>query len=196
MAGGRGAATSAAIEDAALDLALDLGYDNVTVDMICERVGVSQRTFFNHFPAKDEALLGRDKPQLDERAARRFVLADGPLLLDALELVQLPEGEGTPRRMADRMRVVSTSPQLLVRQMERLAAVENEITEVIALRLQHHSPDTPADDIEREASLTTHLLVGVIRWAAMHMEDGSSETAAFAIAVDRARDILRRTVSG
>ena len=77
MSSSRAAATKTAIEDAALDLALERGYEQVTVDMICEQVGVTQRTFFNHFPTKDDALLGRDLPQIDERAARQFIIARG-----------------------------------------------------------------------------------------------------------------------
>ena len=62
MTGQRARATADAIESAALDLVLDRGYNQVTVDLICDVAGVSQRTFFNHFPTKDDAMLGRDRP--------------------------------------------------------------------------------------------------------------------------------------
>ncbi|MDN6246172.1 MAG: TetR/AcrR family transcriptional regulator, partial [Corynebacterium casei] len=43
MTSPRAEATKTAIEAAALDLALERGYEQVTVDMICEQVGVTQR---------------------------------------------------------------------------------------------------------------------------------------------------------
>lgn len=51
-------ATRAAIERAAITLVGELGYDNVTVALVCERADVSQGTFFNYFPTKDAAIVG------------------------------------------------------------------------------------------------------------------------------------------
>lgn len=45
------------IRTAALDLALEHGLDNVTVEMITDVAGVSRRTFFNYFNAKEDALV-------------------------------------------------------------------------------------------------------------------------------------------
>ncbi len=200
MAGERAALTAAAIEDAALDLALELGYDSVTVDMICERVGVSQRTFFNRFPTKDDAILGRTKPKLDERAARRFILGSGPILSDAFDLVQIPQDGTAPRRVPERMRIVATSPQLLTRQRKRMSAIEGEITEVIALRLEHERPEASEPERHREASLITHLLMGAIHWATMQLEgdtfidpgDDDRETRHITAALAQAREMLPR----
>lgn len=194
MRGSRAAATATAIEEAALDLALDRGYDQVTVDLICERVGVSQRTFFNHFPTKDDALLGRDRPQVDERAARRFVVSDGPLLLDALTLVELPTEGGSHHRIADRMRVISSSPSLLNRQMGRIAAIDEEITEIIALRLRHQHPDQSEQDLADEASLSTHVLAGVLRWIGSHTEGEGSSPEVFGRTAARARHTLHEVL--
>lgn len=43
---------------AALELVAESGLDSVTVEMIAERAGVSPRTFFNHWGAKESAVLG------------------------------------------------------------------------------------------------------------------------------------------
>src|SRR6187431_649524 len=37
----------------AIRLFQELGFDNVSVEMICESVGVSRATFFNYFPQKE-----------------------------------------------------------------------------------------------------------------------------------------------
>ena len=58
-------ATRAAIERAAIALVGELGYDSVTVALICERADVSQGTFFNYFPTKDAAIVGIGVYDLD-----------------------------------------------------------------------------------------------------------------------------------
>lgn len=58
-------ATRAAIERAAIALVGELGYDSVTVALICERADVSQGTFFNYFPTKDAAIVGIGEYDLD-----------------------------------------------------------------------------------------------------------------------------------
>ncbi len=52
--------TRAALAAAALRLALEKGPDHVTVEEISEAADVSVRTFFNYFPHKEHAILGRD----------------------------------------------------------------------------------------------------------------------------------------
>jgi AcrR family transcriptional regulator len=171
----RGAAeTTAAIERAAVELVLEHGYDLVTVDMICEAAGVSQRTFFNHFKTKDAALLGVDLPTIDERAAREFIVSDGPLLAEAVGLIRIDPSRlpSDPGLMAERFRAISTHPALLARQMERLAAIEGELREIIALRLRQQSSADGADaasaaDLDAQAELITHMLAGVMRYVGM-----------------------------
>jgi AcrR family transcriptional regulator len=169
--------TNAAIERAAVELVLEHGYDQVTVDMICEAAGVSQRTFFNHFKTKDAALLGPELPTIDERAAREFIVSDGPLLAEAVGLVRVsPEQIPIDHRLiAERIRAVSTHPALLARQMERLSAIEGELREIIALRLRRQAADgadvagaaeTP-EVLESQAELITHMLAGVMRYVGM-----------------------------
>lgn len=193
MTSARAAATADAIENAALDLALEHGYDHVTVDLICDKVGISQRTFFNHFPTKDDVLLGRDHPEIDERAARRFILADGPLLVDALSLFALPSVKAS-RRLAERMRVISTSPALIVRQMERIGAIQDEMTEIVALRLNHQHPYLTEAVVKDQASMVTHLLAGFMRWVATRVDDIEATPEIFAELVEQGRQVLQHVL--
>ena len=57
--------TRAALTAAALRLALEKGPDNVTVEEIAEAADVSVRTFFNYFPHKEHAILGRNPEHLE-----------------------------------------------------------------------------------------------------------------------------------
>jgi len=162
--GRRGAATALAIEDAALDLVLEHGYDRVTVDMICRRAGISQRTFFNHFPAKEDAVLGGGGPVIDQRAARRFIVSRGPLLPDAVSLLSLRHNDRDQARLHDRMRAIASSPALLARQMERVGTLEAELREIISLRIENQNPRRSEADRADEAALVTQLLAGVLRF--------------------------------
>lgn len=193
MASVRGAATAAAIEEAALDLALDRGYERLTVDLICEAVGISQRTFFNHFPTKEDALLGQERPRIDERAARRFIVGTGPLLSEALGLIAPPAGGVPVSRLPDRMRVISSSPALLSAHLGRIAAIDAEVRELVVLRLGHQAPALDERRREEEAEMVSSLLGSVMRWVASSASRGDVRPE-FEAHVERARATLERVI--
>ena len=159
-------AKAAAIEEAAVDLVLENGYEAVTVDMICARAGVSQRTFFNHFKTKDMAVIGPGAPTVDERAARAFIVSTGPLLREATQLIRIDAGAMAedPTLLARRIRAVAANPVLMARQMERLEAIETELREIIALRLRTQYPDESPTELHEQAEIITHILAGVMRY--------------------------------
>ena len=57
-------ATREALHDAAVQLAVEQGFDRVTVEAIADRAGVSRRTFSNYFASKEEALFHGDADRL------------------------------------------------------------------------------------------------------------------------------------
>lgn len=157
---------AAAIERAATDLVLERGYDAVTVDMICELAGVSQRTFFNHFGTKDAALLGNTHPRIDDDAAASFIASDEPLLAGAARLVQVDPGEALhdPMYLARRIRAIGSSPKLMAHQLDRVAALDAQLEDVIRQRLERQFPNEPAADLAAQAGLLTHLVAGLLRY--------------------------------
>lgn len=162
VAKGRGERTADAIEKAALELVLEHGYADVTVAMISEAAGISQRTFFNHYPTKEDALLGRHMPRIDQSAARRFIVGTGPVLLDAIGIVTPPPMD-LPFSLEERMRVVTSHPDLLAAQMRRVFALEEELGEIIQLRVRTEHPDLPEEEVEPTAEMITSLIGGMIR---------------------------------
>ncbi|MDN5789474.1 MAG: TetR/AcrR family transcriptional regulator [Micrococcales bacterium] len=54
---GRRFETRAALQDAALELFADLGYEGTTTARIARRAGVSEMTLFRHFASKESLLL-------------------------------------------------------------------------------------------------------------------------------------------
>lgn len=155
----RGLATARRIESAAVRLAVADGLDGLTVDAICAEAGVGQRTFFHHFPTKEDALLGLDQPVLDEERVRAY-LGDPTVgvLSGAVGLVRLP----TPRAGADpelavaRLQLVAASPALYRRQSERLMPLLDEVRGLVLTKLRASSPE-PADaaTLELQADLVT-----------------------------------------
>lgn len=164
MTGPRARATADAIESAALDLVLERGYDNVTVDLICDAAGVSQRTFFNHFPTKDDAMLGRDRPSIDQHAARRFIIGNGPLISDALALIAPPDPDKPSSLLAARMRAIASSPALLAGHTGRITELDTELSEIITLRLENQRPDAEPREREADAAMVSLLIGAVMRW--------------------------------
>jgi AcrR family transcriptional regulator len=53
----KGMQTRQAIFDTAISLFAKRGYDKVTIDDICEKVGVTKGAFYNHFKSKDQIIL-------------------------------------------------------------------------------------------------------------------------------------------
>src|SRR5215210_5308354 len=66
------AATRHALQEHALRLFLDHGYDATTVESIAQAAGVSQMTFFRYFPTKEDVVLAGDyDPLLAELISSR-----------------------------------------------------------------------------------------------------------------------------
>lgn len=134
----RGRATVAAIEREALRLAMQGGVAALTVDQICAGVGISQRSFFNHFDSKDDALLGWALPRLsDERVAA--YLADGSVgvLTGAMGLVKIPrEFVDDPTLVMARLQLLMSTPALAERQTARLRPLAQQVEGVVLRKLE------------------------------------------------------------
>lgn len=126
------------LEEAALDLFAEHGYDQTTVAQIAERAGLTERTFYRHFADKREVLFGGG-PVLEEAlvAAVRGAPADAsPYDVVATALGQAAnylDGERraiAPRRQA----VIEAHPELRERELGKMASWARVLTESLRER--------------------------------------------------------------
>ena len=101
-------ATRTAITSAARALTSEKGLNGYTVEEVCEAAGISRRTFFNYFPAKEDAIIGHAEDDVPAEVIDEFVAggADSPagdisptLFRDLVRLsLRLAEDMTAPRR--------------------------------------------------------------------------------------------------
>jgi AcrR family transcriptional regulator len=106
--------TRARIAEAALGLFLSQGYAETTIDQIADAAGVSRRTVFHHFPAKESMILdhfaGRRDVALQRLQARP---ASEPALVSLHAVLRELCEQGYDRRLLAQIRaVLKTQPRL------------------------------------------------------------------------------------
>jgi AcrR family transcriptional regulator len=108
--------TRQALAAAALRLALEKGPDHVTVEEISEAADVSVRTFFNYFPHKEDAILGRDPEDLERALQRLREAPAGQSPLTTMRLLvsmALADLEDRQSEVSQRFGLIVQSPTLL-----------------------------------------------------------------------------------
>ncbi|MGY1822637.1 TetR/AcrR family transcriptional regulator [Geodermatophilus sp. SYSU D00079] len=147
--------TRAALAAATLQLAVERGWEHVTVEAIAAAADVSYRTFFNHFSAKEEALLFPSGPEQPRLSARVRAQPAGTPVLDAVRAAlheDLTELEADPGALRDWMTVVLATPSLIPRLVEMSSADERDMALAIAERTGQ----------DAEADLYPGLLAAVV----------------------------------
>lgn len=138
-------ATRTAITAAARTLTAASGVNGFTVEQVCERVGISRRTFFNYFPTKEDAILGHPSDDLPEDLVQRFVAGgadtapgrlSATLVRDFVELaVGMTERMAMSRaEMAQLKDAVSAEPRLIQKAMHGSQEAEQTFSAMIAAR--------------------------------------------------------------
>ena len=128
------------LQMAALELFSERGYDQTTASEIAARAGVTERTFFRHFPDKREVLFDG---QITLRAALTGAIAEAPEALQPMEIlyrafrsVEQALEDNRPFSVP-RQQVIASSPAL----QERELAKEAALTEDLVLALGHRGVD-------------------------------------------------------
>ncbi|QIP40343.1 transcriptional regulator, TetR family' [Rhodococcus erythropolis] len=149
-------ATRQLIEHTAVELVLDLGYDEVTVEKICEACNLSTRTFFNYFPTKDAAIGGLMLVVPSETTMLTLIgeHPDDPLrgALAVFEAAMQIVDE-RPDLLAHRRELFERHPTLLQQHLATFHDLEDTLTRILTRELSNrteyrrlHSDTAAADE--------------------------------------------------
>jgi len=164
------AAMLEALERAAVELAAEHGYDQVTVEMICEACLTSPRTFYNYLGSKEAAILGPRTPFASAEQVDRFVHERGPdVLVDFLTMVidSLTENPVDRELYQLRQRVIYTTPELSAKRLAIDGELERRYRQVIAARYRAAGRIEATDaELDDEAHMVIALARGVLTYTA------------------------------
>ncbi|GAA1952725.1 TetR/AcrR family transcriptional regulator [Microbacterium deminutum] len=182
------ARTSSAIHNAAVHLVLERGFDAATIDAISERADVSTRTFFNYFPSKEDAVLGIDEAAISGELDKPREAPDDLFLAVFDLLYALFEAGGGKHDDPDLTReVIQRHPQLMTRQMLRVAEVEGRLSEIVAEWMAgdpRFAADSEAERLD-EARIVIGICMATVR---VSMKKWASERNAGAADADGSVD--------
>jgi AcrR family transcriptional regulator len=158
------------LEQAALELYVERGYEQTTVAEIAERAGLTERTFFRHFADKREVLFA-GAGALQELLVT--AVAGAPDAVAPLEAVAAAlEAAGAllqERREYSRRRqsVIDANPALQERELIKLAALAS----ALASALRRRGVTGPAASLTAEAGIAV-FKIAFERWIS---ETGQSD---------------------
>ncbi|MGA8016532.1 MAG: TetR family transcriptional regulator [Candidatus Dormiibacterota bacterium] len=152
----------ARLQEAALALFDERGFDHTSVEEIAERAGLTKRTFFRHFSDKREVLFGSGEKGEEPlvAAVRGAPVAAGALDAVGYGLNELAAGfDEQGEQAARRFRIIRASPQLWERQLIKFAS----LAEAVAGALRGRGVGDPAAILAAESGITA-LRVASDRW--------------------------------
>ncbi len=154
----------------ALDLFLDHGYEQTTIDDICAVAGISRSTFFRYFPSKEDLFASETSTAVDEIAQALRQRPDDEAPWSALRHAMSPlvEHYATQTERAHRLAALAVkTPALAALEQEKQAKFRALIAPEIARRLGS-APDDTTDPRPRAliASALGCLEAAVAAWIA------------------------------
>lgn len=125
------------LEEAALDLYEEHGFEQTTVADIAERAGLTKRTFFRHFADKREVLFsGTSQLREGMLAAAEARPDDEPPLTVVAHAVEAVAVflQGRHARSRRRQAVINANPELQERELAKMAGLAALLTEALVAR--------------------------------------------------------------
>jgi AcrR family transcriptional regulator len=150
------------LEEAALSLYAQHGFEKTTAAQIAKRAGLTERTFFRHFGDKREVLFGNEGAvrELLVSTVRQAPATQAPI--DAISAGLTAVGDALqPRREAQRQRatIIGTHPELQERELMKQASWSAALADTLRVR----GVAEPAARLAAEVSIAV-LRVAFERW--------------------------------
>lgn len=171
-------ATENAIESSAVKLALEHDIENVTVEAICEMADISRSTFFNYFPARDYAILGR-AIEIPSGTDAYSVLDSAPdnLPLGLYRLLFAARGHRNVNTEVARQRMQLIAEQPEAARMSQIIMLESSgplFTRTLEW-LHAHPEHRKLESLEREAWLAATIVHSIVSAQMMDWVNGSGD---------------------
>jgi AcrR family transcriptional regulator len=128
----------AQVSEMALDLFLENGYEQTTIDDICAVAGISRSTFFRYFPTKEDVFTSHTSTAADEllHALRQRPDDEAPWIALRHAMGPVVAHYAAQSERAQRLaELARTTPALAVRHQEKPARWHNLLAPEIARRL-------------------------------------------------------------
>lgn len=183
-------ATRAALRDAALRLAIEVGPQNVRVGDIADAAGVSPRTFNNYFASREQAIVAAVVAERDSRLAA--MLAElpasvrlGDAIADALVALYTDAGEHD----RDVLLMITSAPGLQESYLGSVDALEGPLSNALAARAGE--PDALV------AAVLARALAAAVKIALEEWIAGAAGTSASGLVVPSGSlpDLIRRATA-
>jgi AcrR family transcriptional regulator len=149
------------LQQAALELYGERGFERTTVAEIAERAGLTRRTFFRYFADKREVLFSGSQ-ELEALFVAEVGAAAEPAALDAV-LAALDAAaatfEGRLEFAAQRQQIIAANPELQERELIKLAS----LAAAVATALRRRGVGDPAAILAAETGITV-FRVAFERW--------------------------------
>ncbi|WAJ42754.1 TetR/AcrR family transcriptional regulator [Mycobacterium sp. Aquia_216] len=171
--------THEALRQAALKSFARKGFAKVTVTELAAEAGVTERTFFRHFPTKESVLFQDYETQLEWLAEALVQRPDSESLFDAVlaSVAAFPHDLEVVRQAATaRTELISAE-----RIAGHLRVVQSSFAAVLTDFIRSRNPDTPNIELSAEvagSALAAALVVAVEYWGRNGCTDDLGELVA------------------
>ncbi|CAM3061577.1 TetR/AcrR family transcriptional regulator [Mycobacterium simiae] len=171
--------THEALRQAALKSFARKGFANVTVTELAAEAGVTERTFFRHFPTKESVLFGDYESQLEWLAE---ALAQRPASESLFEAV-LASVAAFPHDLEVVRQAATARAELITadRIAGHLRVVQSSFAAVLTDFIRTRNPDAPGIELGAEvggSALAAALVVAVEHWGRNGCADDLGELVA------------------
>jgi AcrR family transcriptional regulator len=150
------------LEQAALELYVERGFENTTVAEIAERAGLTERTFFRHFADKREVLFSGSAALKELLVSSTIGAPDSASPMEAVTAALEAAGAVLQKRGAGarrRQTVIAANPELQERELIKMASWASALADA----LHQRGVDDPAATLTAEAGIAV-FRVAFAQW--------------------------------
>jgi len=174
------------LQQAALELFIEQGFEQTTVEQIAARAGLTKRTFFRYFPDKREVLFGGGEELRQQFVDAVAAAPDDAAPLDAVARALDAAGASFAERRPfarQRQRAIAGSVELQERELVKLASIAT----AVGAALRERGVEEPLASLTAETAIAV-FKVAFERWVAPEQPPGEL-TALIREALDELRAV-------